>query len=327
MARVERTRGGWHIANRLILPYHSQTSNIADSLRTGFLGEQLAALRNRPLPSRHDCVCVLPVCATDFRSVEVPQGSTSEVEQMALEALRDCYPDDFSRREMRLWRHTESPHGLTQVSGISIPSELGESVVDELEGVGLACTSVTALPFSLCHAVSMAPNGCDLSQPVGIVSWNHSSAIFVVARNGRSEFIRALRDCDGKNALQRIRDGLSLDESEARSVLASCGLPAAAECGSSASLAAKVEQLLQPEVQKIAAEVQKTLIYLRHHLSALMPSQLLLFGGMATVPNISRVMEDAIGMTSQPWSLGADNSHASDAAFASAMSASTGGLE
>lgn len=324
MARLENAAGRWNVSNRLVLPVEQPTGDLSNALRDGYLGEQLAVLKKRTLFSQHDCVCVLPPSVTEIRTVEVPHGTQNDVRQMAMEAMRDCFPRDFDQREMQLWTHSESPHGMTMVSGVSVPTDVGEAVVEDMQAVGLNCSAITTLPFALTHALSMSTADAWQQQPTGIISWEHSKAMFIVSRNGRPEFVRGLRDCSGAVAIQRIADGLNLSADEADQVLATVGIPETCDRGSSVSLAGTVEHLLQPEFQNLCDEIQKTLMYLRHHLSNLIPTQLVLFGGMAAVPNISRIIHGRFGMNAQPWSLNAANSQCTDPVFAAAMAASMG---
>ncbi len=240
---------------------------------------------------------------------------------MALESLRDCFPADFNERITRLWRHAHTPHDLALVSGISVKTVVGGGIVDDLNTIGFDCNSMTSQPFALAHAATMSPVARS-QMPVGLLSWEHSTATLVIVANGRPEFVRTLRDCSGRIVIERIADSLKLNADEALSVLATFGLPDAATEAN--PLARTVAEIIQPELQKIGSELQKTMMYLRHHLSKLTPCRLVLFGGMGAVPNIAPAMETITGLETKPWSLNADNSHPTDPMFAAAMAASAG---
>jgi hypothetical protein len=81
-----------------------------------------------------------------------------------------------------------------------------------------------------------------------------------------------------------------------------------------------------PEVQRIGAELRKTLLYLQHHVVRLMPSRLVLFGGMATVPNVAAAVQAHSNVETAVWSLTGDNSNRCDPLYAVAMAASVGEL-
>ena len=322
MVRMEWASGRWTIKNRLMFTVEEPSADMADDLASGFLGRQLDSLSRRTLSTPHDCACVLPMSVTEFRSIEVPAGNENDINLMAQEALRDCFPHDFEERVTRLWRHVHSPHDLTQVSGISVKTAVGEGIVEDLNRVGFDCRSMASIPFALTQAASMSPVGRS-QQPIGLLSWENSTATFVVTHNGRPEFIRTLRDCSGKAVNERIVDGLGVKPDEARSLLASIGLTNSDDTNLS-PLTKMIEPYVQPEVQKICSELNKTTMYLRHHLPKLLPARLVLFGGMATVPDIARSIQESCGMETSPWSLNADNSHATDPIFAPAIAASAG---
>ena len=321
MVRMERISGRWKIINRLSLPIEEESLDLKEELQCGFLRRQLEILQKRNLSAYHDCACVLPMSVTDLRSVEVPPGGDKEVQQMATEALRDAYQNDFDNRITKLWRHSETPHDMAMVTGISVRTELGEAIVSDLNEVNFDCRSMTSLPFALCQAASMSPVGRS-QRPIGLLSWEHSGTTLVIARKGRPEFIRSLRGCTGQAVLQRLADGMGLTFNEARCVLATVGVPGID--GRSNTLAKAVEQIIQPEIHSVVNELQKTLMYLRHHMSRLMPGRLVLFGGMATVANIDKLLQTSSGLETRCWSLNAENSHVSDPVYAPAIAASAG---
>ena len=100
MARMVWQDERWTVGNQLVLPIRTTPRDFPQEVCDGLLSEQLRPLQNRPLAQKHDCACVLPMSLTELRSVDVPVGTESDVEQMALESLKDLYPDDLT---------TESP--------------------------------------------------------------------------------------------------------------------------------------------------------------------------------------------------------------------------
>lgn len=322
MVRLRRESGRWQIANRLTLPYEAESDSLTDDLLAGKVGRQLHVLKQRKLTGLEECCCVLPAQLTDIRTVEVPQGSEREVTLMAGEALRDSFGDESDHRVTRLWLHHHSPHDLAMVSGISTRTDVGEQIVADLNQAGFDCRSMVSLPFTLAQAASMS--ACARGpHPVGLLSWQHSGATFVVTKDDRPEFMRQLRDCSGRQVEQRLQDGLNISREEAVSVLSTFGLSAA---GDTCGVGQAVEKIIQPDLQQLAAEIKKTMLYLRHHLPSLLPGRIVLFGGMATVPHISSAIEQISGVETRPWSLESETSHASDPLFALAIAASAGVL-
>ena len=322
MARVNMTGGRWTISNRLVLPVRDKRTKYSPDDGFRGLADELNILRSRTLATRHDCSCVLPMSLTDIRSVEVPDGADSDVHQMAVEALKDCYPD-FDQRVTKSWRHSETPHDMAMVSAVSVRTGIAEQIVADLDGVHLKCVSMNSLPFMLARAAEMS-HAVNDHQPVGLLDWGHSSVTFVVARQGRPEFVRSFRDCSGGSAVCSLSEGLQLDEDDIRHVLATCGLPSTGTSPDAHGISQSVRQMLMPEIEKVCGELQKTLMYLRHHLRPLLPARLLLFGGMASIPNIADAFQEHCRIETFPWSLNADNSHSTDPIYAVAMAASAG---
>ncbi|HIK94686.1 MAG TPA: hypothetical protein EYG03_22305 [Planctomycetes bacterium] len=257
---------------------------------------------------------------TDLRSVEVPQGSESDVEKMALEAIKDLYPDDFDERMTRLWQQNDTGHDLAHVASLSLPDILAVKIVEQLATARLNCGAIDGLPFALARAANMSPTSRS-SQPVALLDWGHTSVTFIIARNGRPEFVRSFRDCGGQRSVDAVAQGLSVDHGDALNVLATFGLP---RDGAAGAVPGSLDLLMAPEVQRIGAELRKTLLYLQHHVVRLMPSRLVLFGGMAAIPNIATAVQDQSGVETVAWSLNDGDGDRSDPLYAAAMATSVG---
>ena len=267
-----------------------------------------------------DVACALPMSAVDLRSVEVPKGNEAEVRQMAFEMLRDVFPDDFDDRVTGIWTHANKPQNtMTEVSAISVLSQVAESVAQNLHDAKLNCRVMDCIPFALVRAVQMAPD-FQPAQPVVIVDWGYTSVTLIVAVNGKPEFVRVLRDCSGQTAIRSLFEGLGLLPKEARQLLSTVGLPAHNDSGASAALRRTVARLLQPWLRTFQDEIRKTIGYLRHHRSSIAPARLLLAGGIACTPHLTEFIQDDCDLPLDVWSL---TGRPSEALFASASGLST----
>ncbi|MDG2128381.1 MAG: hypothetical protein P8K08_10345 [Fuerstiella sp.] len=322
MARVVWQGERWTVGNQLILPISTKSRDFPQEVHDGFLSEQLKPLQERPLAQQHDCACVLPMSLTDLRSVDVPQGTESDVEQMALESLKDLYPDDFDDRITGLWRQHDAGPDLAHVASLSLPDMLAVSIVEQLSASRLNCGAIDALPFALARAADMSLTGRS-DQPIALLDWGHTSVTFVISHKGRPEFVRTFRECGGLRSIEAIAQGLCLDHSDALNVLTTFGLPG--DSGA-ATVAETIDSLMAPELHRISAELRKTLLYLQHHVSALVPSRLILFGGMATIPNVASAVQAYSDVETSVWSLTGDHTNRCDPLYAVAMAASVGEL-
>lgn len=319
MAQLKSVGGRWTVTNRLTLPVaDAMTSD--ESFSVDQLGDFLKPLSRRPLSNRQACSCVLPSSAVDIRSVEVPPGTAREVDQMATEALRDAMPS-FDDRIVKLWHHSISPHDMAVVSGVSVHCEAAESIVDDLGGVGLNCYRMDSLPFALARASTLTPDYRP-DQSVGMLDWGHRTVTLVIAKGGRPEFIRSFRDCSGLSAVNAIAEGLKITPQEALAALCTARLFENDNSASRSAIGRAIEQLLQADLQRVADELHKTLMYLRHHASRIQPTVLQLAGGMATVDNIAEFIQEQSGIETKVWSLDASNAAPSDPLFATAFAAS-----
>ena len=139
VVHLQAHQDSWRIRNRLTVPVEEPVSDLATDLSTGLLERHLLQLKNLPLSRMRHCNCVLPEAVTDLRTVEVPPGSPDDIQMMAREALRDSLNSDLSDRTLRCWVQRISPRDMVQVSGVSVRTELAESVVDQFQACGWKC--------------------------------------------------------------------------------------------------------------------------------------------------------------------------------------------
>lgn len=303
LAQVERQGTDWKLANCLTIPSVSSTAELTDALRSGALAKALSRLGNRSRSRLLNVACALPMSTIDLRTVDVPVGSEEEVQQMAMESLRDIFEEDFDDRVTKTWLHSiRDSDNMTEVSAISVRSDMVEHMAEDLHSHRLNCRILDGLPFALTRAAGMLPDH-QPGQPVAIVDWGHTSVTLVIALNGKPEFIRILRGCSGSTAERLLFEGLGVLPGEARQLLATVGLPHEDDSGASAALKRTIGSLLSQWHRTFSREVQKTLTYLRHHRSRLAPGQVILTGGIAAVPNIVPHLQEACDLPIVPWSL------------------------
>lgn len=242
---------------------------------------------------------------------------------MAMESLREHFGDEFHQRTFQMWIHSESASELTTVSCVSVKNELSELVVEELESVGLKCIGIEGHPFALAKACRLSRTG-QFDTPIGLLDWGHRTTSLVIARRGVPEFTRTFRDCRGADLLNSVAEGLMISPSDARHIMATAGPTAQTADGQPDVIGEHVQRLIASEVRKVSDELQKTLLYLKHHVPRLLPARILLMGGMGCVANMSAIFQDRSGIETKSWELDTQHAHSSDPAYASTFAVSAG---
>ncbi|MCA9051765.1 MAG: hypothetical protein KDA89_23665, partial [Planctomycetaceae bacterium] len=331
MAQAERRRDGWQIVNRIVLPLPESAGEFDGDIRGDVNSDnigggrfdvvrrQLQRLGERPLATSPECVCVLPRDVTDFSTLELPDGDAAELSQMAQEALKDVYVDDFDQRTIQCWRNSVIVQGMAEVLTVSVPTATAEDLIGSLAGGRLDCRCLDPLPIALARAAAMTRIGHAVA-PAALLDWGHSGITFVVSQYGRPAFVRTLRGRGSSQFLTSVCEAMNLSVSDARNLVAAVVLPG--ENNGGGQISTVLRSLLAPELQHLAGELKRTLLYLRHHRPKLVPSHLTLFGGMAAVPNIAGKVRPVFTLPTNVWSLGAENSNSADPMFAAAIGAS-----
>lgn len=265
----------------------------------------LAALSLDPGFSGRTVACLLPMHVTDLSVLTVPPAREAERRAMIAHELSAAFPNDRHQREFDFWEAAAAvtPDGAAKgnVNVLSVSRRVARRAVRSLSDAGLHCEVMDGLPFALARAVDMA-RGPDQRGPTGAVDWGCASGTFCVVSEGRPQFTRHLRTCGFGRVVDRVRQALSLSESETRQVLVDYGLPGP-ECpeGMHREIQGAIREVTAPLLSELAEELRRTLAYVRMKYAALVPERLCLFGEGATVKHVAAAVSERIGLPAEVW--------------------------
>jgi Tfp pilus assembly PilM family ATPase len=251
--------------------------------------------------------CVLSASETDVRAMNIPEGAEAERRAMIAGEIEAMYAGSTASRAFDFWetrpQSAASESSLESVNVVSVAEDEAVEVAASLARSGLLCAVLDGLPMTLARAVQLA-SVSPPETPVAALDWGGTSATFCIVCDGRPVFTRQLRDCGFSAVPAAIAEAMGLSVDDAGELLATHGLGDPAGCD---EVFGDVQEILTDIASEplgaVIAELDKTLSYPELHRSRLLPETIWLFGGGATIRNVSAVLSDRIGVPVQTWDL------------------------
>jgi Tfp pilus assembly PilM family ATPase len=264
-----------------------------ETLREGFIGRRAA--------------CVLSASETDLRTVQVPEGAEAERRAMIASELDATHAGNGNARVFDFWEtHGRGSAGQSNLESVSVLSVAHDEAVEVAKGLsrsGFYCEALDGLPLALARAVQMA-SAVPSETPVAALDWGSTSATFCIVRDGCAVFTRHLRDCGFAALPAAVAEALSLPVDDAEQLLATHGLSDPVRRDDTlADIQEILTDISSEPLGAVVAQLDKTLSYPELHRSGLVPESIWLFGGGATVRNVSAVLSERIGVPIQTWTL------------------------
>jgi Tfp pilus assembly PilM family ATPase len=251
--------------------------------------------------------CTLPMSWTDLRPLTVPPGNESERRAMIAQELESVYGENDKPREFDFWETDAATQGdPIAPDGVQVLSiarkrvtELGES----LSQAGLDCRVLDGLPCALARALTLARPG-ETNQPSAAIDWGVTNATFCIVQRGQTQFTRNLRDCGAGALVAQVGQTLGLTQLEGGQLLQRWGLPRpGTTAGPDDEIQEVIASVVDGHLRRLLEELVKTLAYLRAQRPGLLPKQLWLFGGGATVKNAAAFLASKLEIPCEVWRL------------------------
>jgi Tfp pilus assembly PilM family ATPase len=179
-----------------------------------------------------------------------------------------------------------------------VSNDLLELIAADLKKSHLYVRVLDGIPFALARAMDMAPayrsQGCSVA-----IDWGFSTATFCAIRDSVPVLVRRLPKCGFSEVIDALRVALGVSFDEAQHLLTRHGLP-----GPSAGdpgIQAVISRATVEPLDAFADELKRTLLFLGSREETSLPDQLWLFGGGATIGNISECLSEKVGAAVQVW--------------------------
>ena len=317
-AQVRRRRDGWEVLHTQLFA----VTEGGDPLTTAEAAVGAVFGPRRPWINP-PAACVM-TSRPDLRSVDIPVRSAHD----ALREVSQQIAATTGDVALVTWPSTWEAHDANTVPYhvIAMSERAAVNVGKSVMSGKAACEVLEALPFTLARLVRIG--GHDTPHVIAIVDWAAENPIFVLVRDGQPFFTRLLRQCSFGDLVRAVCDGLGLEVDEGWSLLSRMGSRGRRKSDAS-ELAKTVHQLTQATRQRFVDEINRTLAFLRSESGELVPEQLWLVGGGASLPHVVAQIRDATKISTAIWRLrtGSDAGSAAtpsspDPLFATAISLS-----
>ncbi|MDZ4685949.1 MAG: hypothetical protein SH850_12850 [Planctomycetaceae bacterium] len=322
-AQVVPEAGGWRLTEAHIIPWVGSQSLDHQSLVNGDLRTALRAATIAP-PSR-TAACTLSMALTELRSLDLPAGSPDELRQMAYNELADGLGE--AQLELMLWPtpRADGEAGTISVTALALPTATALAVAEDLLAERLRCRLLTALPYALAKAVTMADPSARAT-PVAVLDWGGATPSLTVVQHGRPVFTRLLRDCGAARVAEAVSQLLQLSTAEAWGLLGALGDNTLRRSGPDqrSPLADRVVEAARGATKPLLQQLERTRAFLRQQFADLVPQRVWIVGAGALLQPFFPAISTAIGAEVQPWRLPTSQPSVADDPMQAVLAAAIG---
>jgi type IV pilus assembly protein PilM len=244
---------------------------------------------------RADVVCVLPahVVFTRVVPLEVPGGSVDQIDAVAKFEAHQNIP--FPLEEV-VWDYVvmgNTPSGAVNVAFVAVKSDLLESLCSAVSSTGLKITSVSVSPLALYDALRYSSPSLSATTTL-LMDIGSRTSNMVIAAQG-AFFSRSIPS-GGLAVTTAIAKDIhaELDEAEKLKVTrGSVALGAGYEQPHD-PVEANIARISRQALLKTQSDISRSLSYYKTNLGGLEPTNILLTGGMASMPYLSEFFAEKL---------------------------------
>jgi Tfp pilus assembly PilM family ATPase len=307
LAQLELVQGQKQIVESAVIPIPESAELTAESIKSGWLAQTLRhqLLQHRGFRGRN-AACVLSMSVTEFRALNIPPGSPKERREMIAQELAESGNSLSENSDFDFWEGytgpAEAANGEATVNVLSIPNGLATHVAKAVQSAGLNCQILDGGPFVMARSLELVNRRSTHEQPIAILDWGNKTAHFVIISGGQPVFSRVLKDCGVGALVTAVGRGLSLDPEDCHQLLSTCGVPNPhLDHAERTELQEMVIDFAGEMLHQVAVELDKTLSYLGSQRAELLPEELWLIGGGATIQNIDQWISFETGVAATRW--------------------------
>ena len=306
LAQVERNGGQWRLACRLVVAMGDDSNSLPSPAGDASFAQLLSAAlqESRGFRGRRAALA-LPLSTMEMRTLQLPSGTDDEIRDMIVQELSLAVGDSSGERLFDFWdtglcRKSEKNEAMRDLAVLSISPQSAEHAAEELLTLGLKCQVVDGIPFALARAVAMDSSNAGRST-VAALDWGFTSVTFVVVADGRPSFVRSFRDCGVGRIVRSLCEKFGLTVPECAQLLGRYGIPHPETVDRGTGLQQMIYDLASEPFASLQNELEKTFLYLHRQAPDLMPEQIVLFGGGATINNGASLLSSRINILVKCW--------------------------
>lgn len=300
LAQLELVDGVKRLADAVVLPCPDGTQLTAESLRTGWLAGLLRGVL--PRFRGRTAACGVSMSVTDFRSLNIPPGTLAERRDMIAQELSESGLA-AETLEFDFWDSVGKDHS-SAVNVLAMSEALAAQLAEAMQNARLNCPVLDGGPFTLARAVNLMRAHVAVGQTCAVLDWGHRVAHLAVIVNGQPAFSRILKDCEVGPLVQLVSKGVGLSLVDTHELLSTYGIP---DPNLPRSAHNEIQELVADiaadTFEQLNAELEKTLQYLDNHRVELIPSELILLGGGATIRHAEAKLATDLRLPVTRWQL------------------------
>ncbi|MFG0263198.1 MAG: pilus assembly protein PilM [Novipirellula sp. JB048] len=299
LAQLERVGEQIFFRNRWTVTRPEDPRTEAES-RTDSLAGQLVELAHyRKLFSRPESAAALSMSFHTLRSLELPAASHEELRDMVNQELAAEAAQADADHVFDFWTTDTATNEAVEVSALSLPTSVATGVAQDLLTSGYECQVLDGLPCALARAVTLTANAAD--GPVAAVDLGDRAFTFVLVADGKPRYTRVLRGGGLGTLMQPLRKALALSHEQAMQLLVRYALDRGSDRGR--PLVSGPAQLLRQPLMLLAQELKRTLDFVAAPRRGERPSELVLFGGGASIRHLPSWLSQQLGLPARRWCL------------------------
>ena len=247
---------------------------------------------------REVAVC-LSASLVSVRNLELPEASDEELQAMVAEEIALESPE-LSGVPVGYWPNPvarPADPAIVAVSAVAIGEDLSTCISDAIWNVGYEPVLIDVQYCALARAAHESYKSDVMRLVIDI---GYESSTVLLCSNGAPVHSRKLRECGLKHCLDSMCDRMQLDRNEAYVLLNECGLPANPKRQTTVDKI--LADIIVPTFGKLILELDKTIKFYQSRFGDLMPTELIVCGGGASVANIDQWLGSQIGLAVSLWS-------------------------
>jgi Tfp pilus assembly PilM family ATPase len=294
-AQVVRAGNEFRIATAAIVPRRDRWD--ADALTA-----------DQPLSSADELAAAASICdgLSGRSAAAVLPMSLCDAVQVAASSTRRGSSEEFAAQvEAELHQSLDGyviaswPAALQQekLNVVTVPAAWSDSISDDVAASRWNCRRIDPLPWALARAIVMADPAA-ATRTIAALDWGYARATFTLVHQGAPALVRCLKDCGFQQTIAAVESQLRLSTPDAERVLQRYGLDDAG-----AGTAGVLASALTASLQRLEAEVRRTLGYWQGQTRGVRPDSLVLFGGGASLSGLSQRLATSLEVPVSPWTL------------------------
>ena len=277
IAQVQKQNHSWELLSHQILPLvENNSSNSSHQMNNDaqpicLVEKCIQILKQKTmlfsLFNGRKAAALLPMSIAQLQSINLPNGTPSELQMMIQSDLEMQSSDQIVENEFVFWKENFSKldnDETVQASVVSAPRHEILQVANQLFKMSVQCEMVNVLPIVLARAVQLRD---EIPQETvqSVFDWGTTSPLFTIVQNGAPIYSRVFRDCGFGKVIQLLQNRMGLTHQESLHLLKT--YQSSEHPDEMKPIARAISELIVAPMKMLSREFRKTLDYIKQKTS------------------------------------------------------------